>query len=102
MSRELLPEEEDKLSRIESIVSEILRALHGEPMYKQKGLLDQFDVFKAEVNLKLVDYNLRLASLESGKQKWLFGAICFGIGVAVAIGIFFGLSLKEIKAIIKP
>jgi hypothetical protein len=101
MSRELFPEEEDKLTRIENIVEEILRALHGEPMYKQKGLLDNYESFKMETALQLKSMEVRLATLESNKKTWMFGIICFGVGVFIAFAIYFGLSLKEIKNFIQ-
>jgi hypothetical protein len=101
MRSELFPEEEDKLSRIESMVSGILQALHGEPAYKRPGLLDDIEKLKLEFAVKVASMEVRMGNIEQNNRKWMFGVVCFAVGILVAVAIVFGLSLKDIKSFLK-
>lgn len=94
---ELYPEDETLLLQIRSMVTSIWRGLHGHKEFGQKGLIQDFATFRMEVELKIKELELRVLQVEQSNKKWLIWVTAFGVGVMVATGIYFGLTLKQIK-----
>lgn len=90
MVKELMPEDEDKVERIDNIVSEILRLLKGDSFAKDKGLIERF-----------FDFEGRLILLERGYKKIYTLIIGIGIGIGIAAVFFGGLTLKALIDIVK-
>lgn len=100
--REMFPEDENVLLQVKAMVQSIWRGLHGSESYNQKGLIKDFAGFKIDVELRIKEIELRMIKLEQAKWKWVLSVVVFAIGFLAATGIYFGLSLKEIKNFVKP
>lgn len=85
-----MPEDEDKVERIDDIVSEILRLLKGDSFAKDKGLIERFFEFEE-----------RLVFLERGYKKVYTLLMGIGIGIGIAAVFFGGLTLKALLDIVK-
>lgn len=99
---ELFPEDENLLLQIRSMVLSIWRGLHGHKEFDQAGLIKDFATFKLAVELRMKEQELRIIRLEQAKWKWVVGVTLFIIGFLAATGIYFGMSLRDIKNFVKP
>lgn len=88
--KEYMPEDEDKLDRLDGMVSEILRSLKGDPFNSEIGLIDRFKAME-----------LRVAVLESFRRKIVVIAVAFVAGVLLS-GVFFGIyTLRAVMDAVK-
>lgn len=90
MVKELMPEDDDKVERIDSMVSEIYRSLKGDSFNREPGLIDRFFAFEARLTKVEKNYKIILILL---------------IGIAIGCGataVFFGaLSFKDFVQMVK-
>lgn len=89
-----MPEDDQRLARMDSMMSDIYRWLQGDPAFKEVGLIEQFKTFRQEV------YE-RLEKVEQTARRNSWTIIGFAVGFGVAAVVFGVLTLQQLKDIIK-
>lgn len=90
MVKELMPEDDDKVERIDNMVSEIYRSLKGDSFNREPGLIDRF-----------FEFEKRLVELERNYKR--IYTLLLGIGIGIGIGgVMFGVwTLKAFLSMVK-
>jgi hypothetical protein len=88
--RELMPEDEDKLERIDNMVSEMYRSLKGDSFNREKGLIERFYEFEE-----------RLDEMEKGYKKLYTLLIGIAIGIGLGGVVFGAWTLRAFIDVVK-